>query len=64
MDDRTIRDRRQREDQDLEEWRSIKREKDLAFQIRVSDWMIVLFLGALVGGILVGIWALIRWVMG
>ncbi len=56
MDDRTIRDRRQREDQDLEEWRSIKREKDLAFQIRVSDWMIVLFLGALVGGILVGIW--------
>lgn len=44
--------------------RSIRRERDLAFQIRMMDWGIVFFMGCLVGVVLLGLWALIRWVMG
>lgn len=47
-----------------EHQRMIRRERDLAFQIRMMDWGIVFFMGCLLGGVLVGIWGLIRWVMG
>lgn len=47
-----------------EHQRMIRRERDLAFQIRMVDWAIGFFVVCLVGVVLVGIWAVIRVVMG
>lgn len=41
-----------------------RRERDLAFQIRMVDWGIIFFLACLVGVVLVGIWASYKMVMG
>ncbi len=64
MDDRTVRERRERADQDLEAWRWSRRERDVLFQIKMMDWGIAFFLVCLVGVVLVGIWAVYRMVMG
>ena len=42
-----------------EHQRMIGRERDIAFQIKMLDWLIILFLVVLVGVIAVGIWAVV-----